>query len=98
MSQPVELTVDLWSDISQAFVAFFGPLGTVSQSDEELAFAADDTGLILGRDGTSRSFMPLHELGTRWDRVAFDAANWQVVLSAVGIEYVYRVPPRLIPD
>ena len=97
MLETVELSVDQWAEISETFAAFFGPLGSVRIEVNEVSFAAGDTGLVLGSDGTSRSFMPLHELGTRWDSVVFDASAWRVVLTSDDIEYIYRVSPRLIP-
>ena len=49
-------------------------------------------GFELRRDGTSRSFMPLHGLELRWDAVRFDSERLEVTVQAEGVRYVYRVP------
>ena len=85
-----------WSAVVAAFVAFFGGLGTVEQSDDEVAFAADGTGLALSRDGSSRSFMPLHALEAGWDVVVFDNSDHEVKLMSGATTYTYRVPARLL--
>ena len=97
MSEVVAFSVDQWSEIGVAFVDFFGSLGSVIRTGDELTFDGGDTGLTVRADGTSRSLMPLHELGARWDTVTFDPSTWRVVLRSSDVEYVYRVPPRLIP-
>lgn len=84
-----------WRRVTAEFLEFFAGLGEVVVTDGEVNFRADDTGLSLAADGTSRSFMPLHDLGARWDRVTFDRENWRLVLAAEGFEYTYRVPTRL---
>lgn len=84
-----------WERVAAEFSEFFGGLGEVTATDHELTFLADDTGLSLAVDGTSRSFMPLHDLGATWEQVTFDRDTWRVVLAAEGFEYTYRVPARL---
>lgn len=79
-----------------AFVAFFGGMGTIEQSDDEVIFAADGTGLALSRNGSSRSFMPLHALEAGWDVVVFDKSNHEVKLMSGTTTYTYRVPDRLL--
>lgn len=72
-------------------------MGTVVADGESASFAAPKagTGLVLGRDGTSTSFMPLHGMTARWDRVTFDEQEQTVTVSGDGFSYTYRVPPAL---
>ena len=84
-----------WDRVVAAFVEFFDGLGDVTVTGDELTFDAGETGLSLAANGTSRSFMPLHDLGATWDGATFDRESRQVVLTADGMEYIYRVPPRL---
>lgn len=87
-----------WDDVVRQFTRFFEGLGDVEVTAESVRFSASDTGLSLSRDGSSRSFMPLHALTTRWDEVHFDDSAHEVsVVGGDGIRYTYRVPPRLIP-
>lgn len=81
-----------WDALVAAFTEFFRDAGTVTITDEAAAFAGVGTGFELARDGTSRSFMPLHELGGRWERVQFDEAAREVRIRGNAMEYVYRVP------
>ena len=80
-----------------SFRSFFAGLGTIVTDTDTASFAAPGvgTGLVLGRDGTSTSFMPLHGLTARWDRVAFDQHEQTVTVSGDGFSYTYRVPPAL---
>lgn len=96
MEDDVSILRSDWEKVVETFQHFFESLGELKVTAEELSFSATDTGLSLHRNGTSRSFMPLHELGARWDEVAFDKPAWQVTLLADGLEYTYRVPPRLV--
>ena len=84
-----------WDSVVSAFTAFFEPLGEVTVSDDEVEFAVVDTGLSLGRNGSSRSFMPLHDLGMRWDSIELDESAMEVRLVGAAGSYTYRVPPRL---
>jgi hypothetical protein len=86
-----------WERIGAAFRGFFEGRGEVMVDDERAVFRAESagTGLELGRDGTSRSFMPLHGLDLRWDVVVFDEAAAEVRVMAEGARYTYRVPPQL---
>lgn len=97
MPPAVSIPRTAWLDVTEAFRTFFDGLGEVTLSDDTVAFDGGDTGLSLDRDGTSRSFMPLHQLGARWEQVRFDQARWQVVLTSEEMEYSYTVPPRLRP-
>lgn len=89
-----------WTSVETAFAAFFRDLGDVETDDRSVAFSAPHagTGLTLNRDGTSTSFMPLHEMGGRWTRVTFDSAAHEVVVDGAGFSYTYRVPPALLYD
>lgn len=78
------------------FERFFSGLGHVSVSAEEAEFVAGFTGLALQRDGSSRSFMPLHNLEAGWSEVEFDYEQRLVTLRSEGTRYVYRVPPNLL--
>lgn len=80
-----------------AFTAFFEGLGTVVADGETASFAAPEagTGLVLGRDGASTSFMPLHGLTGRWDEVTFDVPGRTVTITGDGFAYTYRVPAGL---
>ena len=88
---------DEWQRLASAFVERFQGIGEVVAGDDELSFSepAVGTGLTLRRDGTSRSFMPLHGLEARWDRVVFDDAAAEIRLEGAGVTYTYRIPPAL---
>jgi len=93
--EPIERSQ--WSVVVDAFGWFFAGLGTVEVGDDAVSFAAPeaDTGLSLHRDGTSTSFMPLHEMGGRWKRVTFDTDRLEVIVAGEGFSYTYRVPNSL---
>lgn len=86
-----------WATVVASFAAFFEHLGIVAIEDMTVSFAAPEagTGLVLGRDGTSESFMPLHGMSARWETVTFDREERTVTLSGDGFAYTYRVPPAL---
>jgi hypothetical protein len=94
--EPSPLARSDWPAVCDAFERFFAEVGEVTVSTNEVEFLAGDTGLVLSRNGTSRSFMPLHGLESTWEQVVFDPASHEVVLSAGVTRYVYRVPPRLL--
>ena len=85
-----------WDAVVVGFVSFFGTLGDVTTSAERAVFHAGFTGLDIDRDGSSRSFMPLHDLRAAWDQVAFDSASHEVTLIGAGATYTYKVPPQLL--
>ena len=87
-----------WQAVVERFRAFFEPLGTVEGGEDRIRFDAPmaGTGLEIGKDGTSRSFMPLHDLDARWDAIRFEEGT--VVLVGDGVSYTYRVPPSLFGD
>lgn len=95
----VDIDRSEWDGITAAFVAFFaGAAGSVLHDDHQLEFDGRPdvaTGLVIRRDGTSESFMPLHGLQARWTRIRFDTAADAVVLEGDGVTYTYRVPPAL---
>lgn len=78
-----------------AFREFFEPIGNVTVSPDEIEFASAVTGLAIRRDGTSRSFMPLHDLEAAWETVVFDHDGDEIKLIGAGTTYTYRVPPQL---
>ena len=86
-----------WDVLVAEFVTFFDGLGKVEVNENAASFTAQQagTGLTLNRNGTSASFMPLHEMGGRWEQVAFDRAKHEVVVEGDGFSYRYRVPPSL---
>ena len=86
---------DDWSAVVDSFRGFFAPLGEVVASEDEVEFVADVTGLAVRRDGTSKSFMPLHDLEAAWDTIVFDRKAGEVRLIGAGATYTYRVPPKL---
>ncbi|NNF63723.1 MAG: hypothetical protein HKN07_05625 [Acidimicrobiia bacterium] len=88
-----------WSAVMASFSAFFEGLGTVVADGEGVSFAAPEagTGLELGRDGSSTSFMPLHDLTAQWDQVTFDRQKRTVTVAGEGFAYTYQVPPSLRP-
>lgn len=87
-----------WADVVAAFRRFFEPLGEVTETESSIAFAAPraGTGLDLGKDGSSRAFMPLHDVQLSWDVVEFDHDQHVVRLEAAGGVYTYHVPPSLL--
>ncbi len=84
-----------WDHLVRRFCDFFQGAGTVETSDDAVVFRAASTGLELHRNGTSTSFMPLHELGARWDEVSFDDEAGEVQVRGDGTLYTYRLPPKL---
>lgn len=86
-----------WELVVTTFRSFFAGMGTVGADGETASFTAPQagTGFVLGRDGTSTSFMPLHGMSARWDRVAFDEHEQTVTVSGDDFSYTYRVPPGL---
>lgn len=84
-----------WSTVVVAFRGFFEPLGEVVASEDGVEFKADITGLALRQDGTSKSFMPLHDLEAAWETILFDHEACEVRLIGAGATYTYRVPPQL---
>ncbi len=89
---------DDWGAVDAAFRAFFAGFGDVDVTPDRASFSAEaaGTGFELGRDGTSRSFMPLHGLDLRWESVCFDVYAMEVTVRSDGGVYTYRVPPSLI--
>ena len=97
MGAPTRIERDEWSAVGDAFARFFeGLSGAVTKTEDEMEFDADFTGLAIHRNGTSRSFMPLHDLSARWDAIEFDDAAHEVTLIGKGATYIYRVPPQLV--
>ena len=87
-----------WSALVTAFHRFFDELGgAVEEADDEIAFDAGFTGLAISRDGSSRSFMPLHDLSATWESIEFDDVACAVTLVGSAATYTYRVPPQLRP-
>lgn len=87
-----------WETIRNEFASFFAGAGTVTTEPTELVFDGGPTiatSLAIRSDGTSRSFMPLHDLEARWDRITFDRTADEVILETDAMAYVYRVPPAL---
>ena len=84
-----------WPTVVEAFRDFFDPLGEVVVSPDEIEFTAVFTGLAVRRDGTSKSFMPLHDLEAGWATIVFDRDAGEVRLIGAGATYTYRVPPQL---
>ena len=85
-----------WDSVASSFEDFFHGLGTVEIEGGRASFKAQDTGFELDRDGTSQSFMPLHESNLVWDRVTFDQGEMTVTLTDGRSSYRYRVPERLV--
>ena len=87
-----------WPDVVAVFTRFFEGLGEVAVEDGTVSFEAPDTGLSVSRDGSSKSFMPLHGLSLTWDTITFDPTRWEVRLAGPGGTYSYVVPPSLRPN
>ena len=89
---------DQWPEVVQAFTEFLGEFGDVEATEDSVTFSAPSagTGLALSRDGTSSSFMPLHEMGGLWARVGFVRDPLAVVIEGDGFSYTYRVPGSLV--
>ncbi len=99
MSSSANIERHDWSRVVSAFARFFAELtGTVGETDDEIEFDAGFTGLAIHRNGTSRSFMPLHDLSARWEAIKFDDTANEVTLIGDGATYTYRVPPQLLTD
>ena len=88
---------DDWATVVASFRRFFEPLGEVVESPDEIEFIADITGLAVRRDGTSKSFMPLHDLEAGWETIVFEHEAGEVRLIGAGATYTYRVPSNLRP-
>ena len=87
-----------WPEVVSTFEDFFGGLGKITSTDEAVSFSALprlNTTLELRRDGTSSSFMPLHDLESTWESVTFDSNAFEVVLTDGATSYRYRIPPVL---
>ncbi|MDJ0955065.1 MAG: hypothetical protein QNJ81_15405 [Acidimicrobiia bacterium] len=84
-----------WPAVVDAFRSFFEPFGEVITSAEEAEFSAQGTGLAVRHDGTSKSFMPLHDLEAAWETIVFDRKAHEVKLVGPNATYTYRVPPYL---
>ena len=89
-----------WPEVASTFEDFFGGLGKITSTDEAVSFSAlprVNTTLELRRDGTSSSFMPLHDLQSTWkESVTFDNTAFEVVLTDGATSYRYRIPPVLL--
>ena len=94
-SEAISIARRDWPAVTAAFREFFEPIGDVSVSSDELEFASAITGLAIRRNGTSRSFMPLHSLEAAWETIVFDHDGDEVKLIGDGATYTYRVPPQL---
>lgn len=95
-ASPPPISRSDWEAVISAFATFFAGLGHVRVDEEVAEFSSDETGFHLRRDGTSRSFMPLHELGARWEEIVFDREAHAVELRAAEMSYRYLVPRRLL--
>jgi hypothetical protein len=96
VSKPAGIERDNWTAVVEAFNGFFDGIGgTVRETSDEIEFDAGFTGLAIHRNGTSRSFMPLHDLRARWEAIEFDDAAHEVTLVGADATYTYRVPPQL---
>ena len=95
MSPPISVVRSDWPSVVAAFCEFFEPLGDVTVSADEVEFASAITGLAIRQDGTSKSFMPLHDLEAAWDTIVLDSDADEVKLIGAGATYTYRVPPQL---
>ena len=93
---PIERTS--WPRVVTAFTAFFEGMGEVRADAHMASFESDVTGLSVSSDGTSRSFMPLHDLALTWETIQFDAERYEVRLEGAGGTYTYVVPPNLRPS
>ena len=97
MSLPARIKRSDWPRVVGAFREFFDALGAVvTETEDEVAFEAGYTGLAIDRNGTSRSFMPLHDLSAAWEAIEFDYSSREVTLFGDGATYMYRVPPQLV--
>ena len=95
-ADPIERTS--WPKVVAAFTAFFEGMGEVRTDADRASFESDVTGLSVSSDGTSRSFMPLHDLNLTWEAIRFDTERFEVRLEGAGGTYTYVVPPNLRPS
>lgn len=95
-SDTIVVTRRNWVGVTRAFRDFFEGVGTVKLGPDELVFEGEGTRLALHRDGSSRSFMPLHDLRGTWDKVTFVLSEHEVRLWSNDLTYTYRVPRRLL--
>ena len=96
-TDPITVALADWPAVVARFRSFFEPLGKVTVLEGEVEFAAVGTGLAIRQDGTSKSFMPLHDLEAAWETIVFDREACVVKLIGPNATYTYRVPPRLYP-
>ena len=92
---PIEVARQDWPTVVASFRAFFEPFGRVVVSADEVEFGAAGTGLAIRQNGTSKSFMPLHDLEAAWETIVFDHEAGEVKLVSPAATYTYRVPPNL---
>ncbi len=85
-----------WDELTEAFQAFFEGAGHVEVTSTDAGFTAPNTGFSIQIDGTSRSFMPLHRMGTAWDEIEFDFEENEVHLRCESVSYTYRIPADLL--
>lgn len=84
-----------WDAVCDAFGGFFADAGETEVDEGTATFRAAITGFTIARDGTSRSFMPLHSVELGWEEVAFDRARHEVRLIGPSGTYTYVLPPDL---
>ena len=91
---------DDWERIADLFRGMFEGLGTLTISDDLLAFSsvppAVATGISIARSGVLVANMPLHAIESEFATVAFSSDLTSLTLAGEGGTYTYTVPPALL--
>ena len=96
----MEYGIEDWEGLSDAFRDMFDGLGKVEADESRLEFTSFSsdvaTGISLSRDGSMLANMPLHGIGSRYERVQIDDRRESIRLIGPDMDYTYRVPPAIL--
>ena len=96
----MKFQIEEWGKISEWFVKMFQGLGSIETSEEMLRFTSIEpyvaTGISLSRQGKMAASMPLHNLDSTFQQVAFDDLLESLALIGDGFHYTYRIPREIL--
>ena len=91
---------DDWELIAEHFHRMFEGLGTLSVTENLLAFSSVPpsvaTGISITRSGALVANMPLHAIESVFAAVRFSEDLTSLTLTGDGASYTYTVPPALL--